>query len=413
MHGISQQRSARHVAVIGAGVVGTTTALALAERGMRVTLIDGEAAPGLGTSFANGAQLSYSYTDALASPGLLSQLPRLLIGADPAFRIRPAFDPDFLRWILAFLANTSRRRFEENTIAGLALAARSQLAMDTLLSRYVIEFDHAMPGKLHLYRSAASLDAARRITKLKAAHGVEQRLIEPDEALVIEPAIAAIAPDLAGALYTPAEAVGDPHRFCDGVLAVLHGMSGFEARFGTQVKQLSAGRPVGIELANDELIAADTVILCAGLGAARLARGIGVRLPIQPMKGYSLTAPPGRAMPRVSITDGANRVVFCRLGDRVRIAGLAELGEWRTEVDPRRFATLVDSARKALPEAADYEAIAHRWAGLRPTTPNSLPVIASIADGVVANAGHGALGWTYAAGAAERVVDLVEQDDLA
>lgn len=398
------------VLVIGAGVVGMTTALALIERGRSVTLVDAAEGPGLGTSFANGAQLSYAYTDALASPAMIAQMPRLIAAADPAFRLRPSLDPDFLRWGLMFLRNATPARFRRNTIAGLTLAIESRLALHGLIARYGIEFAHTTPGKLHVYRDAKGFAAANELAKIKAEMGLEQRLLSADEAVAAEPMLEVIRRDMAGALYTPDEEVGDPHLFCTGALAVLKASGRFTGCFRTRVSRIDsrAGRPAAVT-DNGGRIDADAIILCAGADAAKLARTVGARLPIQPMKGYSLTAPPGRSAPDISITDVSNRVVFARLGNRMRIAGLADLGTRDRTVDPKRFAALVASARAALPEAADYDHIESRWAGLRPMTPDSLPIIRRIAPGVFANAGHGALGWTYAAGAAVRVTRLVDE----
>jgi D-amino-acid dehydrogenase len=400
-----------HVLVIGAGVVGMTTALALIERGRRVTLVDAAEGPGLGTSFANGAQLSYAYTDALASPGLIAQMPRLIAALDPAFRLHPSLDPDFLRWGLAFLRNATASRFRRNTIAGLELAMESRLALHALVARHQIAFAHTTPGKLHVYRDAKSLAAAAELAGIKSAMGFAQHTLMPDQAIGVEPALEAIRDEMVGALHTPEEEVGDPYQFCTGALTVLKSSGRFAGCFRSRVSRIEArgGNPA-ILTDNGGRIDADAVVLCAGADAAQLARSAGARLPIQPMKGYSLTAPPGRAAPGVSITDVSNRVVFARLGDRMRIAGLADLGTRDRTVDPKRFAALVGSARAALPEAAEYDNIESRWAGLRPMTPDSLPVIRRIAPGVFANAGHGALGWTYAAGAAARVVKLVDQE---
>lgn len=399
-----------NVLVIGAGVVGMATALALVERGHSVTLVDAADGPGQGTSFANGAQLSYAYTDALASPGLIAQLPRLITAADPAFRLRPSLDPDFLRWGLSFLRNASATRFRRNTIAGLALAIESRLALHALIARHRIEFAHSMPGKLHLYRDPEGFAAAIELSKIKTAMGFEQRPLNAGEAVAIEPMLDAIRKDIAGALHTPDEEVGDPYLFCAGVLAVLKASGRFTACFRSRVSRIDARRDRPAVLTdNGGRIDADALVLCAGADAAKLARTAGARLPIQPMKGFSLTAPLGRSAPGVSITDVSNRVVFARLGGRMRIAGLADLGARDRTVDPKRFAALLGSARSALPEAADYANIESRWAGLRPMTPDSLPIIRRIAPGVFANAGHGALGWTYAAGAAERVAGLIDK----
>ncbi|HMO74923.1 MAG TPA: FAD-dependent oxidoreductase [Sphingopyxis sp.] len=394
--------------VIGAGVVGMATALTLADRGHRVTVVDGAEEAGRGTSFANGAQLSYAYTDALASPATLAQFPRLWLARDPAFRFHPSLDPDFLRWGLAFLKNGSAGRFRRNTLAGLALALQSRRALHALARRHRIDFAHETPGKIILYRSAASFAAARAIAADKAAGGAEQIVLDADGAVAVEPTLAAIRGEIAGAIHTPGEEVGDPYLFCTGAQAAL-AASGARMRCGIEIERIDTGgeRPA-IVTARGTRLPADRIILCAGLGSVGLARGIGARLPIQPMKGYSVTAPPGSAAPTVSVTDAAGRVVFARLGGRMRIAGLADLGRGDTNVEPARLAALVGSARAALPDAADYDAIESSWAGLRPMTPDSLPITRTIAPGVIANTGHGALGWTYAAGSAERVAAIVE-----
>ncbi|WP_241527393.1 FAD-dependent oxidoreductase [Sphingomonas turrisvirgatae] len=396
--------------MIGAGVVGMATALTLFDRGHRVTVLDAEPAPGRGTSFANGAQLSYAYTDALASPGVRRQLPQLLLALDPAFRLKPQIDADFIRWGLAFLRNTSSDAFMRNTVAGLTLASESRDALHALIARHGLRFDHATPGKLHLYRTPQSFAAARSLAAAKAAAvSVVQQALTPDEALAVEPALAPIGDRIIGALHTPDEESGDPQLFCLAARDALV-RAGQEVIGNIAIDRIEAdGDPRAIA-PSGQTWRADCIVLCAGAQSPRLARALGTSLPIQPVKGYSITAPPGTAAPTVSITDVANRVVFCRLGDRMRIAGLAELGNRDRTVDPARLATLVSSARDALPGAADYGRIETSWAGLRPMTPDSLPITRVIAQGVIANTGHGGLGWTYAAGSARRVAQLMERD---
>jgi D-amino-acid dehydrogenase len=405
-------RRPQDLLVIGAGVVGMAAALTLAERGHRVTVVDAAEGPGRGTSFANGAQLSYAYTDALASPATLMQIPRLLLALDPAFRLHPSLDPDFLRWGLAFLRNTTAARFRRNTLDGMALAFESHRALHGLAKRHALDFGHAAPGKMIVYRSAKSFAAAERLAALKAAHGARQRVFDAGKAIAIEPMLASIGPDIVGALYADSEEVGDPFRFCTAAAAAIVATGRGELITGTGIARIDTGgaRPAAITHMGRRL-EADRIILCAGLQSAALARRLGVRLPIVPMKGYSITAPLGVAAPMVSVTDAANRVVFARLGDRMRIAGLAELGRGDTRVDERRLAALIGCARAALPEAADYQAIETSWAGLRPMTPDSLPITRPIAPGVIANTGHGALGWTYAAGSAERVAAIGDGDN--
>ncbi len=401
--------AARDVIVLGAGVVGMATALTLAERGHRVTVIDGAKGPGLGTSFANGAQLSYGYTDALASPSTLGQIPRVLLGLDRALRFHLRLDPDFIAWAFAFLRNGSATRFRENTVAGLALAARSRTALAGLAARHQLDFGHGAPGKIHIYRSQTSFDAAQEMAALKAQHGVAQEILDPDGAVAAEPMLAPIRGEIVGALHTRDEEVGDPHRFCVSAHDALL-RAGGSSMMGVDIARLVAnGSGPALVTTEGVRVGADQIILAAGTGSVALARQLGVRLPIQPMKGYSITLPPGPAAPSASITDVANRVVFARIGNRMRIAGLAELGKRDTRVEPARLRVLVDSARAALPQAADYEQMESSWAGLRPMTPSSLPITRTIAPGVIAATGHGALGWTYAAGSAERVAEIIAE----
>lgn len=393
--------------MIGAGVVGMATALTLADRGHRVTVLDAAPEPGRGTSFANGAQLSYAYTDALASPAVRRQLPRLLIGLDPAFRLKPRLDPEFVRWGLAFLRNATADAFTRNTLAGLTLAFEARAALHAMIARHDLRFTHSTPGKLHLYRTERSFAAARAVSAVKAQVApVDQHALTAAQAVAVEPMLEAVRERIAGALHTPAEEAGDPYRFCAAVREVLT-RGGHETICDVEIARIEAGdRPQAVAR-DGRRWRAGGIILCAGADSPRIARTFGVRLPIQPVKGYSITAPPGSSAPRVSVTDVANRVVFCRLGERMRIAGLAELGNRDRRVDPARLAALTASARDALPQAADYGAIESSWAGLRPMTPDSLPITRAIAPGVIANTGHGALGWTFAAGSAERVARII------
>lgn len=398
----------QEVIVLGAGVVGMATALTLADRGHRVTVIDAEHGPGLGTSFANGAQLSYSYTDALANPATLTQIPRLLLGLDHALKFNLRLDPDFLRWSIAFLQNCTAGRYRRNTLDGLALAAASRAALHALTARHTLDYGHAMPGKIHLYRSAQSFASVKNMVQLKRETGIEQTLLDPDAAVALEPMLAPVRHEIVGALHTASEEVGDPHRFCVSAHAALL-RAGGSSMFDTRIDRIEAnGKGPAIVTGDGVRVGADRIILSTGNGSSQLARQLGVYLPVQPMKGYSITAPPGVAAPTASITDVANRVVFARIGNHMRIAGLAELGRRDTTVEPKRLRALIDSARAALPQAADYAHLESSWAGLRPMTPDSLPITRTIAPGVIANTGHGALGWTYAAGSAERVARIVE-----
>lgn len=402
-----QYDTAVDVIVLGAGVVGMATAYAAALRGLSVRLVDRAPGPGLGASFANGAQLSYAYTDALASPSLWKKLPRMALGLDPAFRMHWSADPGFLRWGLAFLRNTGHARFCGNTLAVLKLALESRAAMHALLQRHRIDFNHAPAGKMHLYRDAGTLAGAADIVAIKRSHGAVQELLSPRQAIDLEPALAH-APALAGVVYSPQEEVGDPHRFCLGLLAVLQTDYALRANFGFEVADLALGpNGVAVETRDKHRLQARYLVVCAGIEAMALSRRIGIHAPLMPMKGYSFTAPPGSHAPAISITDTSRKIVFCRLGDKMRVAGLAELGNGSIALDPARSRLLVAMARESLPDAARYELIDSTWAGLRPMTSDSVPIIRRERPGVVLNMGHGMLGWTLAMGAGERAINLL------
>ena len=395
------------VAVIGAGVVGLATAYALASRGRRVLLLDRAPGPALETSFANGAQLSYAYTDAMAGPSLWKQLPGMLAGRDRAFRTRASADPDFWRWGLTFLRNATLPRLQENTLATLKLALESRAAMAELLARHPIDFDHRVAGKLHVYYNAASLPAARAMIECKRPFGVLQRLVDAEEAIAIEPALAG-ARGIAGVVYSPEEEVGDPWRFSTGLLDVLRTHHDIDARFGVDLHQLRReGAMWRLHARNGDIITVPQVVVCAGIASKALLRPLGLRVPLMAVKGYSFTALCGPNAPSASITDTARKLVFCRLGDRIRVAGLADLNHWDAAPDRTRISDLVAMARESLPRAADYDAIESDWAGLRPMTPWSSPIIRRAGDGLVLNIGHGMLGWTLAMGSGERAARLV------
>lgn len=398
----------RRAIVLGAGVVGIATAYALARRGVEVTIIDRAAVAGSGASFANGAQLSYIYTDALASNSLLKRLPSLALGLDSSFRLRPNLDPSQIAWFMRFLRNCTHQRFLENSLAGLQLGLESQLAMHALLEQHKIEFGHQSAGKMLVYDDAAAFQSACDMVSVRQSHGAEQEVLTPTEAVNKEAALAERAGGFIGAVYSPQEELGDPHKFCNALLSQLVKAYGVQVRLATEVESWNADSDtVMVTTKAGETIACDQLVLCAGMDAANLLKKHGLGSSLMPMKGYSFTAAPGQASPKMSITDVSKKVVFCPLDGAVRVAGLAELGVRNTRVDQRQLAALVSTAEAALPRAADYAASYQGWAGIRPMTANALPIIRKIAPRVTINVGHGMLGWTYAMGSAERAARLL------
>ncbi|MEY4238323.1 MAG: hypothetical protein RL339_924 [Pseudomonadota bacterium] len=398
----------RSAIVVGAGVVGVATAWALARRGVSVTIIERASGPGQGASFANGAQLSYIYTDALANPALLRRIPALVLGLDPGLSLNPRLDPGMIGWLVAFLRNATTNAFLANTAAGLALGLESRLALHDLLARHPIDFGHRMAGKILVYRDQTAFAAACRLADLKRQHGGVLDILDPVAAIGIEPALASQPGRMVGAIHSPQEELGDPHRFCQAMIELLTASYGVSVRFGAAVQgwQETAGSVV-VAAGSGDRLEADQLVISAGIDSGRVLGQLVRSSALMPMKGDSLTAPPGSGAPRMSITDVSRKIVFCPLDGAVRVAGLAELGARETRVEPARIAQLKAIAAQSLPDAADYAAARLEWAGIRPMTANSQPIIKRITPRVAINAGHGMLGWTYAMGAAERMARLI------
>ncbi len=396
------------VFVLGAGVVGMTTAYALASRGHKVTVIDAGSAPAeRGASFGNGAQLSYAFTDALASPSLVANLPKYLLGRDPAFRLTPTLSPKFCGWSLRFLANSSRASFERNTIEVLKLAMESRRAFADLSSKF--HFDHRSTGKLNLYSSHVALRNAEALARLKNRHGADQKILTPDEAIEREPALAGYGHGFVGALWSPFDEAGDSRLFCQNIHRLLQSDYGVKFKFDTEIKSLkSRDEKINAIVTSGGEFECERAVIALGVWSAAIAKSSGIRLPIWPMQGYSLTVPATSMAPSSSITDTTHKVVFCKIGDRLRIAGLADIGDSRATFRPDRFQTLLETARGIFPHAGDYNADLNPWTGLRPMTPNSQPIVgASKVAGLFLNCGHGSLGWTLSMATALRLAAVI------
>lgn len=399
--------------VVGAGVVGTATAYALARRGVKVTIVDHRKAAGEGTSFANGGQLSYLYTGPLANHRIIPELPGLALHMNPAFRIRLHTDPDFIRWLLSFLRNCTRARHIRNSESALAIALESRLAMLNLLQQHSLDFDYRVGGKLQLLYTKRSIAGVQENIDLKSAKDEGERMLSLDEAIELEPAIAQAGDVPLAALYSPGEALGDASKFSKALLDLLQAEYGVETQFGERVVHAALhSSGAHIKLKEGRRMDTDMLVLCTGADRT-LLKDLKIDVPVYPMKGYSITAPLGPSAPNISLTDAKRRLVFTRLGDRMRIAGMADLGWTNEEPEQSRLITLVNAAIESMPKAAAYERATNRWAGLRPMTPDSNPRIGSPHPSLVYNLGHGMLGWTMAMGTGERAAKLVLPEEAA
>lgn len=398
---------ARTAIVIGAGVIGIGTAYALARRGWQVEVVDREARPAMGTSRANGAQLSYCYTDALGSPATFAALPQLLGGkGGVSFGLK--LSPQYIAWLADFARNCTAARFRSNTLAVLQLAMESSSAMDRLCEQYAVDFAHRVAGKIHLLYTAQDIERAKAVRQIKQSGGVEQFIVPREEFGQLDPALRTLDPAAIAAISTPSEVVGDPFQFCTAMRSILEREFGVRFHFGAEVSDLAHTKTEAkVTLGDGQALRGDMAVVATGVWSNPLLGKIDVKLPIQPMKGYSFEMPLTHASPRISVTDGKRRLVFTHLGDRLRVAGIAELGNATRSIDPDRIAWMIDAARDCLPDGGDYTATSQHWTGLRPVTPNSQPIIKRIAPSLAINTGHGALGWTLAMGSGERLADLI------
>jgi D-amino-acid dehydrogenase len=396
------------VCVLGAGIAGLAAAWRLQADGHVVTIVD-RAGPAQATSLANGGQLSYAYVQPLADPAIWAQLPRLLLSSESPLTLRPRWDLAQWRWGLSFLAACRAAVSRHSTMQLLALAQESRLAFERLLADEALECDFSATGKLVLYADERSFALARRQLALQQSLGVRQDAVSAAECLEIEPALAAARTKIAGAIHTPGECAADCYKVCLELLRLLRDR-GARTAFDTEVTGLTTrhGRVAAVQTSAGE-VETDAVVVALGCGSARLARSQGLYVPVYPLKGYSVTVPASDAAPRVSITDAARKVVFARIGTRLRIAGMAELVGDDLSIPATRTKRLVAAARDLFGDCGDL-AQGQTWAGLRPATPTWLPIIGPHPKGppnLLFNTGHGGLGFTLAFGSALRVALLL------
>jgi D-amino-acid dehydrogenase len=404
--------TARHVCVIGAGVVGAATCYRLARAGHRVTLLDAADAPGTGTTWANGAQLSYSYVEPLATPGILRKLPAMLRDPQSPVRLRLTGHWSQVSWGLRFVAACRAATVQRSTASLLKLADLSRRDLSAAMDEDKLDFHHERSGKLVIYDSAEALEGAARQLELQRAMGCEQQLLDPRGCLQREPALASQRDRIAGGIWTASEAVGDAAALTRELIARAKAR-GAALRLGCRAVGWDGVRGRGsrhvqaLRLLSGERIAADAFVLANGHDAADLARPLGLRLPIYPIKGYSITLPIRDALlaPKVSVTDSRRKMVFAPLAGRLRVAGFAELVGRDLQVDPARIQALVDAVHEVFPGGCELQADPKPWAGLRPATPTSRPIVGVTRwSNLFLNVGHGALGLTLAMGSA-RVVE--------
>ncbi len=406
------------VIVLGAGLLGVTSAYYLQQLGHEVTVIDRQATPGAETSFANGGQISVSHAEPWANPSAPLKVLQWLGQEDAPLLFRLRADMRQWLWGLSFLRNCTPERTRHNIQQIVSLGTYSRSALQQLRRDTGIQYDQRTQGILHFYTNPKEFDGALGPADQMRQLGCERQVISADEAVRIEPALAHIRPQLAGATFTAEDESGDANLFVRE-LARLCEQAGVRFRMGAHITAL---RTVGGEIDHVELTNAegrferlrgDAYVLAMGSFSPLLAQPLGIALPIYPAKGYSVTLPVKDAAMahQVSLTDDEFKLVFSRYtsaqGDRLRIAGTAELNGYDRNLNPARCEAIVRRVEQLFPGAGDTTR-AEFWTGLRPATPSNVPLIGRTKlPNLFLNTGHGTLGWTHSCGSGKALADVV------
>ena len=402
------------IAVFGAGIIGVSSAWWLARAGHEVEVIERRPGAALETSRANGGQISVCYAEPWASTHTLHKVLRWIGRADAPLRLSLGLDPR--QWLLCarYLLECREVRFAANLRAMVTLAKYSRATLRELRHELGIEYDHLERGILAFYRDPREFEHARISAARMRDLGVNRRIVDAAEVLRIEPALAAARDPIIGGDFTVDDESGDVHLFTRA-LAERAKDEGVTFRYGTRVNRLV---PVDGQISVAELVEpdgffrplkADAYVLALGSFTPELTAPLGLSCPVWPAKGYSATfrLRDPDATPSVSLLDQESKIVFSRLGDRLRMAGTAELGGYSRVLDTARCNQLVEQARALFPSALDFANVQF-WSGLRPTTPSNVPLIGRTRiRNLYLNTGHGSLGWTMGAGSGRVLADLV------
>lgn len=396
------------VTVLGAGVVGVTTAYQLARSGHDVTVVDRQAGPALETSFANAGEVSFGYCSPWAAPGIPMKAMKWLFMKHAPLILRPRVDAAMISWLVQMLSNCTSRRYALNKSRMLRLADYSRIALAEVRSETGIAYDERMQGTLQLFRTQQQLDSSAKDVKALAADGIPHEILDRDGCIRIEPALAHVREKVVGGLLTPKDETGDCFKFTNA-LAAKAAELGVQFAYGTTVLGLDvAGGRVRAVVTARKRLEADAVVVALGSYSPLLLKSFGIRLPVYPVKGYSLTIPITDASrsPESTVMDETYKIAITRLGDRIRVGGMAEISGYTNDLGQARRRTLEHSVTDLFPGGDVSQATF--WSGLRPMTPDGTPIIGRTKiAGLFLNTGHGTLGWTMSCGSARVISDLV------
>jgi D-amino-acid dehydrogenase len=396
------------VLVLGAGLVGVASAWYLGEEGHEVTVVDRQPGAGLETSFANGGQISTSHAEPWANPSTPWKALQWLGREDSPLLWRLRADPAQFMWGLRFLRECTPGRTRDNILAILRIALYSRMLLKELRPKLGLEYDQLERGILHFYTDEKEFEHALPQAELMRQYGCDRVVKSAAECLAIEPALARSTVPIVGGTFTADDESGDAHKFAVALAerAAAHGVA---FRYGSIIEGLirEGDRIVGVRTRSGETLTADAYVVALGSYSPMLMRKLGMCLPVYPAKGYSATFPLAADVvaPTVSLTDDGHKVVFSRLGDRLRVAGTAEFAGYDTSLNEVRCQALVRRTQAIFPQIGTD--IVEFWAGLRPATPSNVPLVSGTRlANLYLNTGHGTLGWTMACGTGKLLADL-------
>ncbi|MBC45004.1 MAG: amino acid dehydrogenase [Thalassospira sp.] len=398
-----------HVVVMGAGVIGTTAAWYLLQNGHQVTVVDRQHASAQETSFANGGQISACHATPWANASTPKQIARWLGREEAPLLVRMRFDPQLFSWGLRFLRNCTDARARINLEKALRVAIYSRDCLRALRDDLDIDYKHSTRGILHICRNEQDMHAVEKATVQMQAYGLNRKLVSPEECLAIEPALRDAKAPIIGGSFTPDDESGDAQMFTEAL--TRHCIAkGASFQFNTKITGLihDQDRITAVQTDKGE-IPADAFLVCLGSYSPLLLNPLGIKLPIYPCKGYSISIDTTgySGAPETALIDDSVKMVYSRLGEHLRVAGTAELDGYNLRMSERRKQLIVDKALELFPNSGDRSNISF-WAGLRPVTPDSAPIIGGTKyDNLYLNTGHGTLGWTMSCGSAKTVADLI------
>ncbi len=401
------------VLVLGGGVIGVTSAYCLSRAGHEVTLVDRQSGPGEETSFANGGQISAGLAEPWANPEVPRQLLQWLAQKNPPLGLRLSAGADFWGWALRFLGNCATRPSTRNLEHALQIALYSREQLHSIRETTGITYAQT-EGILKIYRHERAFDHARRRLAIMNALGSNLRALDIDACLALEPSLTPIAGELAGAIYSPDDESGDAYQFTVKLAEAARRL-GTAFKFGHNVEKLvPQGERIERVVTDRESLSTDCVVVSLGSYSPLLLRPLGIRLPICPAKGYSVTLPIRNGAdshaPSRSITDEGKKLVLSRFGNRLRVAGTAIFTGYDTTIEPEPCDALAKALETIFPGTVDQNKPTY-WAGLRPMTPDTLPIIGPTPfSNLFLNTGHGTYGWTMAAGSGQILTDLITGD---